>query len=166
MRRARALVNELFAGCSSDEIPDEAWILADIARGVSSPLGGDDIMVGITELKAFFDRGWNKHDVDVLMAFMSDDCVFETAAGTDVYGTRYIGRDRVREGFETVFARFPDAQFRDARHFVAGDRGVSEWTFTGSTADGRAVEVNGCDIFTFRDGKIVAKSSYFKNRTA
>lgn len=123
-------------------------------------------MVAVTDLKAFFDTGWNRHDVDVLMTFMSGDCVFETAAGPDVHGTRYTGRDRVREGFENVFAKFPDAQFRDARHFVAGNRGVSEWTFTGTTADGRVVEVNGCDLFTFHDDKIVLKSSYVKNRTA
>jgi steroid delta-isomerase-like uncharacterized protein len=123
-------------------------------------------MATVTDLQAFFDKGWNTHDVDVLMTFMSDDCVFETAGGPDVYGSRYSGRDRVRAGFEGVFAKFPDAQFRDARHFVAGDRGVSEWTFTGTTADGRVVEVNGCDLFTFRGGKIAHKSSYFKNRTA
>ena len=54
----------------------------------------------------------------------------------------------------------------DARHFVAGDRGVSEWIFTGTTAEGKRVEVNGCDVFTFKNGKIAVKSSYFKNRTA
>jgi hypothetical protein len=49
---------------------------------------------------------------------------------------------------------------------VAGDRGVSEWRFTGTGAEGRRVEVNGCDLFTFRAGKIALKSSYFKTRTA
>jgi len=28
------------------------------------------------------------------------------------------------------------------------------------------VEVDGCDVFTFRNGKIAVKSSYFKQRTA
>ena len=51
-----------------------------------------------------------------------------------------------------------------ARHFVVGDRGVSEWTFTGTRADGSHVEVHGCDIFTFRDGRIALKNSYRKNR--
>jgi ketosteroid isomerase-like protein len=60
---------------------------------------------------------------------------------------------------------FPDARFGDARHFVAGERGLSEWRFTG-TRDGVKVEVDGCDVFTFRNGKIAVKSSYFKQRTA
>jgi ketosteroid isomerase-like protein len=65
-----------------------------------------------------------------------------------------------------VFSVFPDAQFGDARHFVSGDRGVSEWLFTGTTADGKKIEVNGCDLFTFANNKIVVKSSYFKSRSA
>jgi steroid delta-isomerase-like uncharacterized protein len=122
-------------------------------------------MVTIKDLEAFAD-GWNRHDVDFLMTFMSDDCVFETIAGKDVCGTRYAGRDTVRDAFARVFKIFPDANFGDARHFVAGDRGVSEWTFTGTRADATRMEVNGCDVFTFRNGKIVHKDSYFKTRLA
>ena len=117
------------------------------------------------DLDAFFDEGWNRHDVNALMTFMSDDCVFEGASGTDVCGTRHVGRERVREAFARVFAAFPDVAFRDVRHVVAGERGISEWTFVGTTAEGKKIEVNGCDLFTFRDGKIALKSSYLKNRT-
>jgi len=38
--------------------------------------------------------------------------------------------------------------------------------FTGTTAEGKKIEVNGCDVFTFRGDKIVKKDSYFKNRFA
>src|SRR6266566_3034146 len=61
----------------------------------------------IKDLDAFFDAGWNRHDVDFLMTFMSDDCVFESAAGPDVCGTRHVGRDRVREAFARVFTLYP-----------------------------------------------------------
>jgi ketosteroid isomerase-like protein len=81
-----------------------------------------------------------------------------------VCGTRHAGRDAVRAGFAEVWATFPDAHWGNARHFVSGDRGVSEWTFTGTRADGTRVEVQGCDVFTFRDGKIALKNSYRKNR--
>jgi steroid delta-isomerase-like uncharacterized protein len=123
-------------------------------------------MATITDLEAFFDHGWNRHDVDALMTFMADDCVFETTAGPEVCGARYVGRERVREAFARVFASFPDVRFDDARHFVAGDRGVSEWIFRGTSTDGKKVEVNGCDVFTVRDDKIVLKTSYLKTRTA
>jgi steroid delta-isomerase-like uncharacterized protein len=111
-----------------------------------------------------FAEAWNRHDVDALMSFMTDDCVFEASAGPDVSGTRYVGPEAVRAGFAEVFATFPDAQWSNARHLIAGDRGVSEWTFTGTRADGTRVEVHGCDLFVFRDGKIALKNSYRKNR--
>ena len=117
-----------------------------------------------TDLLQHFADAWNRHDVDGLMSFMTDDCVFEASAGPDVNGTRYAGRDAVRSSFAEVWATFPDAHWGSARHFVIGDRGVSEWTFTGTRADGTHVEVHGCDLFTFRDGKIAVKDSYRKNR--
>jgi len=114
-------------------------------------------------LQAFADA-WNRHDVDALMSFMAEDCVFESSAGSELCGTRYLGSHSVRAGFAEVWANFPDAHWGNARHFVAGERGVSEWTFTGTRNDGTRVEVHGCDLFTFRDGKIALKNSYRKNR--
>ena len=114
-------------------------------------------------LQAFADA-WNRHDLDALMSFMTEDCVFESSAGPDVCGTRSVGHDAVRASYAEVWSTFPDAHWGGARHFVHGDRGVSEWTFTGTRADGGRVEVHGCDLFTFRDGKIALKNSYRKNR--
>ena len=119
--------------------------------------------VTIEMLDAFADA-WNRHDIDALMSFMADDCTFESSAGPDVCGRRFSGREAVRNGFLDVWAVFPDAHWGNARHFVHGDRGVSEWTFTGTKADGTRVEVNGCDVFTFRDGRIALKNSYRKQR--
>jgi steroid delta-isomerase-like uncharacterized protein len=114
-------------------------------------------------LQAFADA-WNRHDVDDLMSFMTDDCVFEASAGPESCGTRSKGCQAVRAAFAEVWTIFPDAHWGNARHFVCGDRGVSEWTFTGTRHDGTRVEVQGCDLFTFRDGKIAVKNSYRKNR--
>ena len=118
------------------------------------------------ELLQAFAEAWNRHDVDALIAFMTEDCVFEASAGAEVCDRRYAGRAAVRAGFMEVWAIFPDAHWGNARHFVQGDRGVSKWVFTGTQADGRRVEVQGCDLFTFRDGKIARKNSFRKNRPA
>ena len=111
-----------------------------------------------------FADAWNRHDVDALMSFMTDDCVFDASAGANACGTRSVGREAVRAAFAEVWAVFPDAHWGGARHFVQGDRGVSEWAFNGTRADGSRVEVHGCDLFTFRDGRIATKDSYRKNR--
>lgn len=93
---------------------------------------------------------------------MADDCIFETSAGENACGTRYEGADAVRKGYEKSWHDFPDAQWNNACHFVQGDRGVSEWVFTGTNCEGKRAEVAGGDIFTFRDGKIRVKNSYRK----
>ena len=113
-----------------------------------------------------FADAWNQHDLDALMSMMTDDCVFEASAGLQVDGQRAEGKPAVRAAYAAVFETFPDAHWAGARHFIAGDRGVSEWTFSGTHKDGRRVEVTGCDLFTFRDRKIAIKNSYRKNRLA
>lgn len=111
-----------------------------------------------------FSAAWNRHDIAALMAFMTADCVFETAAGPLPCGTRHVGQSAVRGAFAAAWLAFPDAQWRNSRHFVCGERGVSEWTFTGTAADGSRVEADGVDVFMFRDGLIHVKSAFRKNR--
>ena len=116
-------------------------------------------------LTAFADA-WNRHDIDALMSFMADDCAFHAVAGPDLLGRSFVGRDAVREGFQLAWQTFPDAAWLDGDHFVCGDRGVSESTFRGTKADGTRVEARMVDVFTFRDGKIVVKNAYRKDRPA
>ena len=111
-----------------------------------------------------FAEAWNRHDLDALMSMMTEDCVFEASTGPEVTGQRSEGRQAVRTAYAAVFETFHDAHWANPRHFVAGNRGVSEWTFTGTNTEGTRVEVNGCDLFTFRDGKIAVKNSYRKYR--
>lgn len=111
-----------------------------------------------------YSQAWNDHDVDRIMASMTEDCVFVTAGGETPWGTRFEGADQVRPRFEEVWQDIPDVRFDDVRHFVVGDRGFSEWTLRGTRTDGVAVEIAGCDVFTFRDGRIQIKDSYLKIR--
>jgi ketosteroid isomerase-like protein len=115
--------------------------------------------VGLLEL--FLDA-FNRHDVEGVMGFFAEDCVFETPRGPDPWGRRLEGKKQVREGIEARFAGIPDIHYGNDRHWVLGDRGVSEWTITGTDTSGVRVEVQGCDLFEFRDGKIVRKDSYWK----
>ncbi len=114
-------------------------------------------------LKEFL-AAFNRHDLDAIMGFFSDDCVFEMPRGPDPWGRRYVGKAAVREGLATRFTGLPDVHYGDDRHWVAGDHGVSEWTITGTTPAGVRIEVRGCDLFTFRDGRITRKDSFWKIR--
>ncbi len=105
---------------------------------------------------------FNKHDLDAVMSFFANDCVLQMPRGPDPWGQRYVGKAEVRKGLATRFEGIPDLHYNDDKHWVSGDRGVSEWELTGTTRDGRKIRVRGCDLFQFSDGKIVRKDSYWK----
>jgi steroid delta-isomerase-like uncharacterized protein len=108
---------------------------------------------------------WNSHDIERLMGLFADDCVFDASAGPESYGRRFEGRTQVRTAFADVFASMPDANWGDGRHFVISDEyGVSEWRLTATLADGKRLDVLGCDFLTFRDNKILRKNSFRKQR--
>jgi ketosteroid isomerase-like protein len=118
-------------------------------------------MVTVETLSAIADA-FNRHDADGVMSFFADDVIFETPKGPDPCGRRLVGADAVREGVAARFAGIPDVHYGDATHWLKDDRGVSEWTLTGTTTDGERLELRGCDLWTFRDGKVVKKDSYWK----
>jgi ketosteroid isomerase-like protein len=120
--------------------------------------------VVITDFLQSFADAFNAHDIKAIMSHMTDDCVFEASAGPDADGQKFIGQEQVKKAFEDVFAIFPDAHWSNPRHFIVGERGFTEWIFTGTKKDGTKVEVTGCDLFTFKNGKIAVKNSYRKNR--
>ena len=121
----------------------------------------DDAMRMLKAIATAFDE----HDLDGIMVNFADDAVFEGPRGTEPWGTRWVGREEVREGFAARFAGIPDVRYQHDQHFVDGDRGASEWTLSGTTTDGQRIEVRGCDLWTFRDGKVVRKDSFWKIRT-
>jgi ketosteroid isomerase-like protein len=122
-------------------------------------------MVTVETLEAIADA-FNRHDTDGVMSFFADDAVFETPRGPEACGRRLVGTDQVRDGVAARFAGLPDVHYGEATHFVSGDRGVSEWTLTGTTPDGERLELRGCDLWTFRGGKVIRKDSYWKLREA
>ena len=119
--------------------------------------------VTVDFLQSFADA-FNAHDLEGIMLHMTDDCIFEASAGPDYNGEKFTGQDQVKNAFKDVFETFPDAHWDNPGHLISGSRGLSEWIFSGTKADGTRVEVTGCDLFTFKGGKIAIKNSYRKNR--
>lgn len=117
--------------------------------------------VSAETLKRLVDA-FNSHDIDAVMDFFADDCVLEMPRGPDPWGRRLVGSDEVRQGLASRFAGIPDVHYGDDRHWVAGDRGCSEWLLTGTSTDGQTIAVRGCDLFEFSAGKIARKDSYWK----
>ena len=122
-----------------------------------------NLVMNKKQLQKYSDA-WNEHDIDKIMQFMTEHCVFEPGGGSEKFGSRYEGYDAVRKRFIEVWTDIPDVKFEDAIHFSEGNHGCSEWTIIGTNKDGTKIESDGCDIFTFENGKIKSKRSYLKNR--
>lgn len=114
------------------------------------------------ELLKGFLEAFNQHDLDAIMDFFAEDCVFYMPRGTTPRGDRYVGKTEVREGLATRFEGIPDVHYGDDRHWVGDNFGVSEWTLTGTTVSGKKIEVRGVDLLEFVEGKITRKDSFWK----
>lgn len=112
-------------------------------------------------LRRFLDA-FNRHDLDSIMGYFADDCVFYMPRGTNPRGDRFVGKNQVRAGLARRFEGIPDVHYGNDQHWVCGDVGVSEWTLTGTSVSGQRIEVRGVDLLEFARGKITRKDSFWK----
>ena len=130
-------------------------------------------------LEGFLDA-FNRHDLEAIMGYFADDCVFYMPRGAKPRGDQFVGKEAVRAGLAKRFEGIPDVHYGDDRHWVCNDGvndggvndggvngglvgGVSEWTLTGTSTAGQQIEVRGIDLLEFdQQGKITRKDSFWK----
>jgi steroid delta-isomerase-like uncharacterized protein len=117
--------------------------------------------VTVELLKGFLDA-FNRHDLNAIMDYFADDCVFYMPRGAGPRGDRYTGKEAVRAGLAKRFEGIPDVHYGEDRHWACGNLGLSEWTLTGTASSGKRLEVRGVDVLEFFDGKITRKDSFWK----
>jgi ketosteroid isomerase-like protein len=108
-----------------------------------------------------FSAAWTAGDLDALMSYMTDDCVYHASVGPEP-GSTYRGQDEVRRGFAAVLAYDHGRERHDGAAFISGNVGVAEWSFREKAPDGTGRLIRGCDIFEFADGKIRKKDAFRK----
>ncbi|GAA1842976.1 hypothetical protein GCM10009836_22970 [Pseudonocardia ailaonensis] len=100
-----------------------------------------------------FQEAFDAHDVDAVMAAMTEDCVFEDTAPPD--GRRHVGQAAVRAAWEALFTGRP--AFRAEETMACGEHVVVRWHYG---FDGG--HVRGVDLFRVRDGLVAEKLAYVK----
>ncbi len=115
-------------------------------------------------LEAFNARDWATHS-----ALLAEDAVMEIP-GT---GDRFEGREAVTASERAWTESFADGRVDIDHLAAAGDTVVAEYTGTGThtgpipgpdgeiAATGRSGSLRLCDVFTVRDGQIVAVREYY-----
>lgn len=108
-----------------------------------------------------FNAAFNAHDVDRVMALMTDDCVFEnTYPPPD--GQRFEGAGAVRAFWVDFFKGSPQAVFETEELVTTGDRGVCRWRYVWAPDDATTGHIRGVDVFRVRAGLVAEKLSYVK----
>ena len=102
-----------------------------------------------------FGDAFNRHDVDAVMATMTEDCVFESTSPPD--GERHVGAGAMRRAWSELLAAEPDATFDTEHVIAAGDWAIVRWTY--HWHDGH---VRGVDLVRVAQGRVAEKLSYVK----
>jgi ketosteroid isomerase-like protein len=111
----------------------------------------------VLDLMDRFTAALNSHDLDAVAALVTDDIVFESTSPSPD-GTRYEGRDAVRQIWGEMLAATPQARFSVEEQFSAGSgRAVVRWRY--DWADGH---VRGVDIVRVRNGQLAESLAYVK----
>ena len=100
--------------------------------------------------------GWFGHDVDAIMAVVTDNIVFDNLTA----GERVQGAAAFRAHVAGIHECWPDLSFEEHALYLGVDTGVAEWTARATAADGRRLEWDGIDVINCRDGLIVRNAVY------
>ncbi len=119
------------------------------------------------ELQALFRRfgkAFNTGDVEAVAACVTPDFRWIMARGPEAPHGRIVeGREALRTALAERERELSGVRFSEAQVFAAGEFVVGTFRMTATRrADGAAVDLRGCDIYTLRDGLIASKDSYWK----
>lgn len=109
---------------------------------------------------------FNRNDTDAIMAWFADDARFDTTAGPDADGRSFHGKDAIRAAFNGLFDSVERIEWVPLDVRIVGDKAYCELHRKASLPDGQQQDWLAIDVLTFKDGLMVRKSSYSKNRTA
>ena len=118
-------------------------------------------MVTIDLMRAI-SAAFNSRDVERIVDCFAEDAIFCLARGPEAVGRTLRGKAAIRKALADRFKQIPDMRWDGQDYILAGDQAVSLWIVRGKGADGEELNYQGCDIYTFRGGKICAKDTYWK----
>ena len=112
-----------------------------------------------------YDAAWASHNVEKIVSFYTDDCIYEDVAS----GVVSRGKEELKAFIKTTLASFPDLKVEITSFFVAGDWVGSEWVMTGtrtgpspnSPTAKKKFSIRGASITELQEGKIKRNSDYW-----
>ena len=123
-------------------------------------------MTAVTiELVNAIGDAFNKNDIDAVMEFFAVDATFDNAAGPDVHGKRFNGKDAIRTVFSGLFDSVENVHWETLDCHLSGNKALCEYRRVAKLKSGEEQDFLSVDILTFKDGLIAHKDTYYKTRT-
>ncbi|HLW69531.1 MAG TPA: nuclear transport factor 2 family protein [Candidatus Binataceae bacterium] len=113
----------------------------------------------LIDLAQRFVDAFNRNDLDAVMGCFADGAIYD-----EFNGRRNVGLEAIRAAFVPQFTgAYGEMKFIDEDLFVDAETGkvMASWRCTLSIK-GRATAWRGLDLMYFKDGKLIAKSTYAK----
>lgn len=109
---------------------------------------------------------FNANEIDAVMKHFADDATFDHAVGPEEYGVRFEGKDTIRGVFAGLFDKVENVHWETLDCAISGNKAYCEYRRTATHKDGKVEQLLSVDILTYRDGLIVHKDTYYKQRIA
>ena len=108
---------------------------------------------------------FNANDIDSVMQYFASDATFDHAVGPDVHGVRFEGADVIRGVFAGLFEKVDKVHWKTLDCALTERKAYCEYRRTAQHKDGTIEDYLSVDILTFKDGLIIHKDTYYKQRT-
>lgn len=112
------------------------------------------------------EEAWSSQDVEKILSFYTDDCIYEDLA----VGKINYGKEEIRAFIMDGLKAFPDLKVETKSFFASGDHvcieGVMSGTYMGDIpglppANGKSFSVRGAHICELRGGKAMRVTDYY-----
>ena len=109
---------------------------------------------------------FNNNDIDAVMKHFADDATFDHAAGPDINGKRFEGKESIRAVFDGLFQNVERVHWETLDCHIGGNKAYCEYRRTAMLKAGEEQDFLSVDILTFKNGLIIHKDTYYKSRIA
>ena len=109
---------------------------------------------------------YNRNDTEAVMSFFAEDAIFDHAAGPDIHGARFEGKDTIKGIFQGLFDNVKSVHWTPIDTRVSGDKAYCEFRRVAKLKSGEIQDFLSVDVLTFRGGLIIHKDTFYKNRTS
>ena len=110
-------------------------------------------------------NAFNNNNIDEVMSFFADDATFDHAAGPDIHGKRFEGKEAIRAVFDGLFQNVEKVHWETLDCHLLGNKAVCEYRRVAKLKSGEEQDFLSVDILTFKNGLIVHKDTYYKSRS-